>query len=92
MIDNKRAFEPKKINLVQVVNYLNHAFQKAMTKTSIPHKAVASVNNGKRTTTPLYDYQVEFTYLIDNIQRGPAYIIPKLIQEANELIEDLENR
>lgn len=76
----------RQINIDQVITYLNHAFSKAQT---------AAMQNLKDTKTHkgsvLYEYQVEFSYLIDSIQRGPTYIAPKLIQAANELIEKLEN-
>jgi len=76
--------EEKKINTEQVVSYLSHAFQKASQK--VQH--VIGNRNHKGTT--LYRYQVEFVYLVDEIQRGPAYILPKVIQDANQLIADLE--
>lgn len=85
--------QDQKINIDHVVRYLSHAFAKAMTKATskIGNKALRSVVNGKVTTTSLYDYQVQFCYLIDDIQRGPTYIAPKKIQEANELIAKLDS-
>jgi hypothetical protein len=83
----------KKINVDQVVSYLSHAFSKAQSRAMarIGSKAVRTVkSNGEVETTTLYDYQVEFCYLIDEIQRGPAYIVPKIIQDANELIARLD--
>ena len=78
--------EPKKkINVGQVVKYLNHAFSKAQ------QQAQPAVGNKNVRGTPLHDYQVEFAYLIDDIERGPTYIAPKKISEANELIERLSN-
>lgn len=74
----------KKINIDQVVNYLNHAFSKA-TQNRFPQ-----TKNHKG--TDLYNYQVQFCYLIDDIQRGPRYIVPKLITEANELIAEIEGQ
>ena len=83
----------QKINIDHVVRYLNHAFAKAMSKATgkIGNKALRTEKKGKVTTTTLYDYQVKFCYLIDDIQRGPIYIAPKKIQEANELIAKLED-
>jgi hypothetical protein len=83
----------RRINLPQVVGYLNHAFAKAMSKASsaLGNKAVRIVHDdGRIETTTLYEYQVDFCYLIDEIQRGPTYIIPKVIQDANDLIARLE--
>lgn len=51
---------------------------------------------GTKTETPtgakteLYDYQVEFAYLLDNIKRCPQYFAPKYIQEANDLITGIK--
>lgn len=77
----ERQNHQKKINTSQVVSYLNHAFGKAAQKANLGAK------NGKG--TKLYEYQVEFSYLVDGISRGPTYIVPKLIAEANELVEKL---
>jgi len=81
------------INTDDVVGFLNRAFAKATFKAAgeIGNKAVRVMNrNGEWVTTDLYDAQVDFCYLIDNIQRSPAYIVPKYIQQANELIERIE--
>lgn len=82
----------RRINIPQVVNYLSHAFAKAHGKVShkLGGRATRTVVGDKVETTPLYDYQVEFCYLVDEIQRGPLYIIPKVIQDANDLIARLE--
>jgi len=69
--------EEKKFNVGQVIRYLNHAFAKAT-------RPFGS-NNSKG--TELHSLQVEFCYLIDNIEYGPKYIVPKLIANANELID-----
>ena len=76
--------EEKKINTEQVVAYLSHAFTKAS------QKIQQSIGNRNHKGTNLYRYQVEFCYMVDEIQRGPSYILPKIIQDANQLIADLE--
>lgn len=76
--------EEKKINTDQVCQYLSHAFGKASQKVGY------MLGNRNHKGTKLYDYQVEFCYMIDDIQRGPAYILPKVIQDANQLIAKLE--
>jgi len=48
------------------------------------------MSSGAIHTTPLYDYQVSFAYLINTIQRGEKYASRKAIQQANDLIHDLE--
>lgn len=84
---------PKEVKVAEVVKYLNRAFARAVSKAAskIGLKAVRARDaRGVYETTPMYDYQVKFCYLIDKIQRGPEYIAPKVIQEANELIASLE--
>lgn len=79
--DNSRA-EEKAIDTEQVINYLNHAFS----STTRP----LGLNNSSG--TQLREYQVEFCYLINEIQRGPKYIIPKIIQDANDLINNIKQQ
>ena len=74
----------KKINIDQVVHYLNRAFFNAQQKA----KNKVGVDNSKGTV--LYQYQVDFCYLINSIQRDPAHVAVKQIQEANNLIAELE--
>jgi hypothetical protein len=83
----------KEINLNDVVKYLNRAFAKAAYKASnnLGKSAVRFKNdNGEWDTTTLYDYQVDFAYLINKIQREPTYASRKAIQAANELIRELD--
>lgn len=84
----------REINIEDVIKYLSRAFSKASAKASdaIGFKAARTKNKetGKYETTLMYDYQVDFCYLIDNIRRGPRYISTKSIQLANELIAKLE--
>ncbi len=81
------------ININDVVNYLNRAFNKATYKNSniIGKQAVRTMRiDGKWETTPLYDYQVDFAYLINEIQRAPLYNARKAIHKANYLIREIE--
>jgi len=83
----------KEINIGEVVKYLSRAFSKAAAKATSTIGGRAhrfKDRNGKWDTTPLYNYQVDFCYLIDDIQRGARYISTKSIQRANELIAELE--
>jgi len=84
----------KEINVDDVVKFLSRAFSKAVSNASnkLGNRAVRAKNRKgcKYQTTPLYDYQVEFCYLIDNIQRCPIYIMKKNIQLANDFIVELE--
>jgi len=73
---NERNYDrsERKINTDQVVNYLNHAFSRAASKASskLGNRALRTVVDGTVETTALYDYQVEFCYLVDAIQMGSA--------------------
>jgi hypothetical protein len=73
------AYEPKKIDRDQVVNYLNHAFA----------KAIQPLGNKNAKGTELYDHQVDFSYFIDSIQRSPTYIVSKIITDCNRLIDSI---
>ena len=75
------AYESKKIDRDQVVRYLNHAFA----------KAVEPLGNKNTKGTELYGYQVEFSYMIDDIQRSPAYIVSKIITDCNKMIDDIHD-
>jgi hypothetical protein len=76
--------EDKKIDVVQVVEYLNYSFAKSLQK-------ITTIIGSRNTKgTKVYQYQVDFCYLIDEIQRGPQYILPKIIQDANDLIIAME--
>lgn len=83
--------EKKEIDTTEVVKYLSRSFNRATSNASnhLGNKAVRVVD-GKVNPTELYQLQVDFCYLLDNIMRGPTYIAPKFIQEANELIASIE--
>jgi hypothetical protein len=58
------------------IKQLSSAFYKATRGAG--EKAVQGTN--------LFKLQVEFSYMVDAIKRGPAYIAPKLISLCNEFI------
>lgn len=82
--------QSRDIDTTEVVRYLIRAFNRAADSAApaIGNKAVRTLN-GKVDPTILYYYQCDMAYVIDNIQRGPKYIAPKYIQEANEIIAAL---
>lgn len=45
--------------------------------------------NGNQPATDLYGYQVEFSYMIDAIQRGPRHFAPKVISDCNEFLDTI---
>lgn len=75
----------KSINIEQVVSYLNHTFAKVSDEVFGPLRAKAVKG------TTLYKYQLDHCYLIDDIQRGPTYMLPKVISAANDNIAAMKN-
>jgi hypothetical protein len=53
-------------------------------------KAERTSNNPN--VTDLYDLQVTFSYFVDNITRGPAYIAPKIVSECEDWIQYMNSR
>lgn len=79
--------DPKDIDIEQVTGYLNRAFSDATT-----HFNESAVKDpDTKQASRLYRYQVNFSYLINEIQNGPIYIVPMRIQECNDLIKNAEN-
>ena len=78
--DNK---DTKKIDVNQVVGYLSHSFANTAEEVFGPRpRAIKG--------TTIYNYQTDFCYLIDDIQRGPRYMLPKVISSVNDLIAKLK--
>jgi hypothetical protein len=77
--------QKKKIDIDQVLHYLTRAFANAQSE------AVKVLGHSNKKGTELYDFQVDFMYLIHEIKRGPRYIAPMKISEANELIDRLSS-
>lgn len=77
-------------NVNNAVKYLNHAFATALQKAGSKGVSKCVRENkdvGKiKEANAAYLAQVEFTYLIDEVQRGPACMVQKNISEINELI------
>ncbi len=68
------------LDIKQIVDFLNHAFRVA---TQGMGKATRSKDGTK---SQMYMWQSEFSYMIDEIGRGPTYIVPKIVTDCNELI------
>ena len=73
------------INKDRVLEYLSKAFHRAI------QRAVRAkiLNRDNSVGTDLHTLQVDFCYMQDDIMRGPGYIVPKRISEANDLIDGL---
>lgn len=81
--------EEKEIDVKQVTRYLSRAFA---TATKDLGRAVRFKNDdGKWETTKLYNLQVSFTYLLDEIQRGPTCLVTHHIAKANSLIDSVKS-
>ena len=79
----KDTRDTKKIDVKQVVGFLSHSFANTAEEVFGPRtRAVKG--------TLLYGYQVDFCHLIDEIQRGPRYMLPKVISSVNDLIAELK--
>lgn len=95
--------EAKVINVSKTVEYLNRAFQEAcrglpLAQVAGNYKEKAGVKRVVRWTDPTereldaqrhHNWQVDMAYMINDIQRGPSYIVPKVIADCNKLIEDV---
>lgn len=73
---------PSDLMIEKSVRYLSSQFAKA---TAGMGKAIKATKNAP--ATELYTLQVNFAYLIDEIQRGPKYFAPKVISECNEFLD-----
>lgn len=94
--------ENKPINITKTVEYLNRTFQEACKGLAVAQKTAnfntktneyvswKTVSEREKESQQHYDWQVEMAYLIDEIQRGPTYIVAKLIADANKLIETVQ--
>lgn len=47
------------------------------------------LGNNNLKGTKLYDLQVDFAYLIDEIERGPIFAIPHIIYKTETLIRSI---
>jgi len=76
------------------VKFLTWAFTKA-TMRAVSVLGNRAVRPSRPATTQeswkLYDYQVEFSYILDEITRGSKYISTKNVHLANELIGEINN-
>jgi hypothetical protein len=84
---SKRTTQPERehVDIQRVVDHLGHAFAIA-TKDIGRAGRVASPVTNNLVPNELYKLQVKFSYMIDDIMRGPRYIAPKIIADCNEFI------
>lgn len=82
----KEKKDAKSIDINQVVSYLNYSFASKIENVFPLTKPMRKGNEKQRA---LYQHQVDFCYMVDEIQRGPVYLVPKVISEANEFIANI---
>lgn len=84
--------QQKEIDISRVVSHLNHLFAEAIARFERPVSPY-SFSEGtvsERESNSTYRWQVKFCYLLNEIVRGPKYIVPKIIADANELIDEIK--
>lgn len=47
------------------------------------------LGNKNEKGTRLYGLQIEFAYIVDGIQRGPLFAVPRLISDCEKLIQTI---
>ena len=67
----------------QTIAYLNYAFKQAIDKAS------PVLGRDNTVGTKLYEYQVDFSYIINDIVNGPQCLEPKEIVKAHKLIQEI---
>lgn len=78
------GYEVRKIDTERAVKYLNHAFKHAC------EEKVQVLGKNSTRGTDLYKYQVDYSYVINEIVVGPNYFASKYISEANAIIAELK--
>lgn len=66
----------------RTVSYLNSTFRKAIESLRMT------------TDTPIdqiKEYEIDFAYIIDEIERGPEHFVIKKTADANKLIREIED-
>lgn len=84
--------QQKEIDVNRVVSHLNHLFTEATARFERAQSPYIFKEEKLSVRAPnaTYVWQVEFCYLINEILRGPKYIVPKIIADANELIDEIK--
>ncbi len=53
------------------------------------NNATSSMGRDAVKGSMLYEYQVDFAHFINEIQRGATYIVPKVIADCNDFINNI---
>jgi len=79
---NNKFIEQPVINVDKEIDYLNYKFTEAT-------KRFKPINNKKG--SELYNIQVDFCYLLNDIKFAPQYIVHKLISKIHNFINGIGN-
>jgi hypothetical protein len=75
----------------KTIDYLNRAFQEVTRGLPLAQRILWE-NPTDREVEGLqhYKWQKDFAYMMDDIQRGAPYIVPKMVADCNKLIESIK--
>lgn len=69
--------QPLSYDSTQISNRLKYEFRERVKK----------LGNRNEKGTLLYNLQVDFSYIINEIQKGPTFFIPKLLSDYQQLLK-----
>lgn len=75
-------------DLERTISYLSSSFSRA--RESMLSRAYSSKGDKQNILAELKEYETELCYLIDDIQRGHLYLIPKRVSDVNILVRQVE--
>lgn len=76
------------VDVNQTLRYLTGAFARATAGMERASR-VKDKQTNKFVTNELYDLQVNFCHFINEIERGPKYLVPKTISICNQFIGEI---
>lgn len=83
-------YNPEYNDVAQSVDYLNRAFARAR-KDYIDITGERSVKSRWGKGTTIYQFEVDYCYIINEIQQGSIYVVAKNIAQANVIIQRLQD-
>lgn len=87
--NNRQRHTMTRPEILTTVKYLYGAFLHATLKANAILGNKAERND--MGNTDLYNFQVDFAYIINNIQSCPSYSVQNHIHEANNIISTIKN-
>jgi hypothetical protein len=86
MLNNNPKVSLNEDQIRHSLQYLTHTFKDSCEKYKMRTGDTKNLKN-----SVLYLAQVEFSYIVNEIQRGPIFFAIQQIAAANEIITDLNN-